>query len=531
MSVLSQPAPGARSSGTPAARRKLLPLLLLFGSLKLVLQFSITLASEHAGYGMFRDEWYYLVCGRRLQLGYVDQPPFVALQARLAELLFGWHHLVLFRLLPALAGALVVMLAGLLAEALGGSRRAAGLAMFAVLTVPVFTATQSFLSMNAWEPVFWMSAVLALARLLQASTRHAARWWLLLGASIGLGFENKASTLFFAAALMIALLVTPARRLLRTRGFLLACAVAALLALPNVLWQVSNGFPTWQWLRAVQHSNKDVILSPWRFVLAQWLMLGPVHVLVWLPGLILLLRTRALRPLGALFLAFFGIMLALHAKDYYLAPLYPLLFAAGAIVWARRMEDARRPLLRSLPFALPLLCGFLVALPFTVPVLRPAEYVRYARALHFAPMESETHRAALLPEFFADFLGWHELVDGVARVYHALPPAEQARTGIFASNYGEASSLNILGQTVGLPSTISGHQQYWLWGPGRYTGQEMIVVTPSTPKEMLHYYRSCTVEAHQASPYWMPWEQRYIYLCHDRLQSYQQDWNTLKLYR
>ena len=216
---ISSALPDRASSAARAG--SILPLLVLFGAAKLLLQAAITLLSIHAGYGIYRDELYYLECGRRLAAGYVDQPPLVALQARIAELVFGYHHLLGFRLLPALAGAFTVMLTGLLASALGGNRKAAALAMLSVLTVPVLLATQSFLSMNAWDPVFWMAAVLAVLRLL--AVPEARRWWVLLGTSAGLGLENKASALFLIAALLLALAATPARHLLRRRGFWPAC--------------------------------------------------------------------------------------------------------------------------------------------------------------------------------------------------------------------------------------------------------------------------------------------------------------------
>jgi hypothetical protein len=535
MSVLAQPALSRRMTGsTPWQPRTLLPLLLLFGLAKQALEAVVTLLSVHAGYGMFRDEFYYLVCGHRLALGYVDQPPLVALQARLAEVLFGFHHLVLFRFLPGFAGALMVVLTGLIAHALGGGRRAAALSMLAVLTVPVFIATQGFLSMNAWEPVFWMGAVLALLRLLappESTPLHPTRWWIVLGACAGLGLENKASMVFFLAALLAALVLTPARRLMRTRGFLIAVLLTVAIAAPNLYWQVRHGFPTWEWLRDAQHNGKDVVLSPPQFVLAQILILSPLHLLVWLPGAIWLLVQRRWRSAGVLAVIFFALMMAMHAKDYYVAPIYPLLLAAGSVFWVRWAAGSALRVAGIAGYAMLITLAMAITVPFAMPVLSPESYIRFSQALHFAPMESETHASAPLPEFFADFLGWHELAGGVLRVYRALPPAQQAQTGVFADNYGDASVLNVLDQPKGLPLTISGHQSYWMWGPDGYTGEEMIVVTTAPMRIMQGIYRSCTVEAHQTNPYWMPWEQRYIYLCRDRLQSYASDWAAVKIYR
>ena len=508
------------------------PLLLLFAFAKLLLQSAITAASTHAGYGIFSDEFYYLVCGHRPALGYVDQPPLVALQARLAEAFFGYHNLVLFRLLPALAGALMVALTGTLAAALGGTRKAAALAMLAILPVPVYLATQSFLSMNAWEPVFWSAALLALIRVLREPA--ATGWWLLLGASGGLGLENKASIVFFLLSLLLALLLTPARSLLRTRGFALACALTLALAAPHLWWQLRHGWPTLEWLTDVAHSDKVAVLPPPQFLLEQVLMLSPLHLLVWLPGMLWLLTARAARlwrPLGWLYVVFLALMLTLHAKDYYLAPIYPVYFAAGAVFWARWAFAARARTAVVATAAVLLTLSSIFAAPFAVPVLAPAQFVRFTHALHFTPIESEQHPGASFPEFFADHLDWERLVAGVSKVYRSLSPAEQHVTGIFTSNYEQASAINILGGPLGLPAAISGHQNYWLWGPAGYTGEEMIVVTDAAPAEMTRFYRTCTVRDQQTSPYQMPWEQRYIYLCRGRYQNYADSWNALKLYR
>ncbi len=514
----------------------MLPLLLLFAGLRLALQVAVTLLSEHAGYGIHRDELYYLVCSHRLAFGYVDQPPLVALQARVADFLFGYRHLWAFRLLPGLAGALTVGLTGFVADALGGTRRAAGLAMLFMLTVPVFLATQSVLAMNAWEPVFWMGMVAAMLKLLAGleAQPKAIGWWLLLGASAGLALENKVSVVFFILALLLGWLATPARHLLRTRGFLLAVAVTLLLALPNLWWQAAHGFPTWEWLRDVQHSDKDAVLTLRQALLEQVFMLSPFDLFLWVPGLFWLLFARAARPwrsAGLLYLFFLAIMLVLHAKDYYIAPVYPLLFAAGAVFWTDRVAGypARKLVLAG--YAVLATAAVVLTAPMAVPILSPAAFLRFSRALHFVPVESEQHPGTSFPEFFADHLGWQGLADDVARVYRALPPDQQQQTGIIAANYGQASAVNILGRPLGLPAAISGHQNYWLWGSHGYTGKEMIVISPEPIAELLRSYKSCTIAGRQTSPYTMPWEQRTIYLCHDRLQPYANSWNGLKFYR
>jgi hypothetical protein len=519
-------------------------ICLALAAVKLAIQVVGNAYSQHIGYGIFRDEMYYLMCGRHLAFGYVDQPPMVALQARLTEILFGFHHMATLRLISGTAGAAKVFLTGALVWAMGlaigtGSRRAAAaLAMLGVIAGGVYLGIDSYLSMNSFDPVFWMTCALALIRIATVYKTPGAEWvarfwWIVLGVSAGLGLENKASEVFFLVAVLIALLLSPQRRMLASRWFGVSVAIIVALALPNLLWQIHYHFPTLEWLVAVSHSDKDVKLPPLRFLIAQIMMLTPWTIFLWLPGVIWLLVSKAARPLrflGVLYLIFLPMMMALHAKDYYLAPIYPLYFAAGA-VW--RLPFNRRGAVRNWlagMYAVVLVAGIALILPLSMPILSPQTFLAYTKALHFQPKDSENHAATILPQFYADRFGWQEMVEQVGGIYNSLPPEERAVTGIFAGNYGQASAINVLGAKYGLPFAISGHQNYWLWGWHGYTGQEMIIVTEATPEEMAEYYASCKVAGVRDNPLAMPWEKGPIYLCRGRKTSYAADWKDQKYY-
>jgi hypothetical protein len=512
---------------------------LLFGFIKVAIQVIANIVSQHVGYGIFRDEMYYLICGQRLAFGYVDQPPMVALQARLTQVLFGFDHMWSLRLLSGLAGGAKVFLTALLVRALGGSRAAAAVAMFAVMCVPVYLSIDGFLSMNSFEPVFWMTAMLALVELARRrepalSARAVLVWWVVLGVSAGLGLENKHTEVFYLVCLLGAMLVTPARRLLRTRGCALGVSLIVLLALPNFLWQVAHHFPTWEWLETVQHSEKDIHLPPVKLFLGQVLMLGPWNALLWISGLIWLLvagRAREWRFAGVAYLLFLAWMMRMHAKDYYLAPAYPVLFAAGAVAWVRWPESSRVRTAMVWSYVGLVLVGTVVIAPYALPVLAPRRFLAYENAIGFHPDDVEKHDATLLPQFYADRFGWTELLDKVSAVYDALPVEERARTGIFAVNYGEASALNLFGPQMGLPVAISGHQNYWLWGPHGYSGEEMILVVQDSPAHLNQYYHSCTLMARRTEPLAMPWERGPIYLCKGRKVPIFADWDEFKGYR
>ncbi|MFI5289708.1 MAG: ArnT family glycosyltransferase, partial [Polyangia bacterium] len=483
---------------------------LLFAALKLAAQTVINVVGQHAGYGIFRDELYYLVCGRHLAWGYVDQQPLVALQARLAELLFGVGRLALLRIFSALAGAAMVLLTGLITFRLGGRRLAQTLAMIAVLAAPEYLGTDSYLSMNAFEPMFWMLCLLALFEIVERSDEIEIRnRWIVCGLSGGLALENKLSAVFFLGSLLGALLLTQKRRLLWSRGFLLAVSILVAIALPSFIWQVTHGFPTLVWLSNVAHSHKNVRLGPAAFLKNQVFILGPLSVFLWASGLGWLLLDRRYRFAGVTFLLFLPLMIALHAKDYYVTPIYPVLFAAGAVAWQDWLKGRAKTAFISV-YAAGLLIMTAIFLPMIVPILPPPRYLAYAHRLHFQSGDSENHAHGPLPQFFADRFGWRSLADQVANIYRSLPESDQRRVCIWGDNYGEASAVDIL--APGLPQTISGHQNYFFWGPRGCHGALMILMG-SDGKDLSRKFDSCRIAGALDDPYAMPYERRSIYLC------------------
>jgi Dolichyl-phosphate-mannose-protein mannosyltransferase len=519
-------------------------ICLALAGIKLTIQIVGNILAQRAGYGIFRDEMYYLMCGRHLAFGYVDQPPMVALQARLTDILFGYDHMWSLRLFSAIAGAVKVFLTGALVWAIGlalpqGSRRsAAALAMLSVTIAGVYLGIDSFLSMNSFEPVFWLPCALALMRIVQAATmpgsdRAIRNWWIVLGVSAGLGLENKANEVFFLIAVLIALLLTPQRRILASRWFGVAVGIMVALALPNLFWQMHYHWPTLEWLIGISKSNKDVKLPPLQFLAGQLVMLNPLTAPLWISGVVWLLVAKAARPfrfLGVLYLVYLPMMMLLHAKDYYLAPIYPIYFAAGAVRWlpAQSKATVRTTLVSA--YALLLIVGFVLTVTFSIPVLPPQKFVAWSKTMHIRPKDSENHDATILPQFYADRFGWHEMVEKVAHIYNSLPPQERAVTGIYTGNYGEASAINLFGPKYGLPVAISGHQTYWLWGPHGYTGQEMIIINGAKLADMKPYYDSCVIAGRMDNPLSMPWEITPIYLCRGRKSTYAADWKDFKYY-
>ena len=463
-------------------------------------------------YGYFRDELYFLDCGRHLDWGYVDHAPMIGLVAN-AALLLG-ASLPVLRLIPALAGSLLVAITIVLAREMGGGRFAQAVAGVAVIAAPIYLGTHSLMTMNAFEPLFWMAAAWALVRLARGGD---PRLWLAVGGAIGLGLMNKHSTVFFAVAVAAALLLVPQRRDLRTPWPWLGAALALLVFLPNLVWQVRHDFATLEDLRNVARSGKNVRLGPVEFVLQQVLLLHPVLLPLWLGGLVWLFRGRGgrFRILAWAFVVFFVLLFALKAKNYYLAPIYPMLFAAGAVGLEGLLDGWPATRRRAWPkagvMAVILIAGLVLA-PLVLPLLPPEGYVAYEKALGVSPPKTEVAHRGPLPQIFGDQFGWPELVSEVAKIYRSLPPEERGRTGIFANNYGEAGAIALFGPRYGLPRPISAHQSYFLWGPGDWSGDTLIVLQDD--REDLE--RLCASVQH-AGDHFHPWgmaeENNAIFIC------------------
>ncbi|MGC1462787.1 MAG: glycosyltransferase family 39 protein [Terracidiphilus sp.] len=505
--------------------RTALILAALFAALTFLIHLLTTLRGLQLGYGFFRDELYYLVCGRHLAWGYVDQPPLVALQARLAETLFGLSPTGI-RILSFAAGGLTVGLTGLLTWQLGGRRAAQVLAMTAVLAAPVFLATADFLSMNSFEPCFWMGSMLVLLRIADGSA--GPRAWLIFGLLAGLGIENKHSTAFFLAALLIGLLLSPQRRLLWSKGCAAGVALLILLALPNFIWQWVHHFPTYELLNNIAHSDKNIKLSPLAFLGAQINILLVFSAPLWIAGLAWLAFARKTRPwrfVALTYLVFLVMMMALHAKHYYVAPLYPVLFAGGSVALGMFTRRAWPSVAYTAILATTLV---FIAAPLVLTILPPDKYKAYT--VHFLDKDAKSEKfSSPLPQLLSDRFGWPQMVEGFASRYYALPPDVRAHTAIFCRNYGEASAVNILGDKYGLPTAISGHQNYFYWGWNGYTGESVL-----TLGEKREDYTDSYAEVIDLGPFDAPWimdfeHLHYFWLRH-RKRPYAADWPEFKFW-
>ena len=482
-----------------------------------------------SNYGYFRDELYYIAAGERLSLGYVDFPPFVALVTAFARATLG-DSLPALRLLPALAGAAVVVLAGLMAQELGGGRFSQGLAALAVLVAPNFLVFGTFLSMDAFDQLFQVSAAYVLIVILG---RDRPRLWLVFGALCGLGLLTKITMLFFGFAVLVALLVSPARRHLLTPWPWLGGLVALALLAPYLLWNAANGWPTIEFWRA--YGGKVDEASSLEFLLEQIVTMQPPALPLWLAGLCFFLfttRGRPYRPLGWIYLVLFAIFVVMNSRFYFLAPAYPALFAAGGVA-AERFFESHGRWRRILPaYAAVLAISGVVVAPITVLPALPVQTLAgvTGAAGGDAGIEVETREVAELPQNFSDRFGWEGMAEDVARVHDRLPPGERSEACVLAGNYGEAGAIDFFGERHGLPKAISGHNSYYLWGPGNCDGET--VVSVGVPRERLEgvfgrVERAATIGCR----YCMPDEDNLpVYVSRDTKVPFEEAWPRFKHY-
>jgi hypothetical protein len=450
---------------------RLAPAVFVIAAAKLVLHLLFI-----TRYGVFRDELYYIDCARHLHWGYVDQPPLIALIARVA-LWFG-DALWILRLPAVVAGAALVVLVGALVRELGGGRVAQILAALCVLTAPAYLLFFHLLTMNALEPLFWVGAAFLVTRFLR--TRDG-RLWLWFGLLSGVGLLDKYSMLFMGFALVAGLLLAGEWRVFKTRWIWIGGAVALLVFLPNLLWQASHGFPQLEMLRLTR-AHRDIHQTPLGYLKDQLLAMNPLGALVWVGGLVgafASARLRRSRPLAWAYLVLLALFIAIGAKVYYLYPVYGVVFALGGVAWEGWTTSPAPSWRRSLRFVLPSLLfavGAVLA-PVVFPVLPEERYGAYVQALGVEQPHMEKGRdAGRLPQIFADMHGWDTMAAQVSEVFHALPPAEQSKACVFGQNYGEAGAINYFGPHLGLPRAISTHNSYWLWGPQGCDGAVTLVI-------------------------------------------------------
>ena len=430
-----------RRPATPAPWRAIAVIALAAVALEMIVS---------GRYGYVRDELYFMAAGHHLAAGYVDQPPLTPVLAWLGSVL-GGDSVVGLRVVAALCLAAMIVLTAAISRLLGAGRTGQVLAALAAATCAEFIGAAHELTTTPADFVFWTLTVYLVAQLLAS---RDPRWWLAIGACVGVASEAKWNIALLVASILAGFAVTDARSLLRSRHLVIAALIVAALAAPDLIWQAAHGWPAFQVFRGLQSQAWHNRVTYWP---GQIVFTGLVLTPVWVRGLIWALRSpqaRTFRPLAIGCGLAIVLQFVLGGKPYYSGAAYTFLLAAGCVP-VERWLATRRPLGGRIRPAPALAGGMLLSAAVMLPVALP---ILPAAVLRTVPLQKINYD-------LAESIGWPRQVGLVARVYDALPTGQRRLTTILTGNYGEAGAVERYRADFGLPEAYSGANNFWLWGP------------------------------------------------------------------
>lgn len=425
-------------------------------------------------YGFYGDELYYFACSKHLEFGYVDHPPMVALLTLISTWIFG-ETMVGLRFMSGLAGAVTVLLSAQIARLLGGGKFSQALAALSICFALAFPALSSFFSMN---PIDIMLCTLFIVLFIKVVEAPSPIKWIVLGVLLGIGLLNKYTFLVLGFSLLVSLLVTKQRRLLKSPWIYVSGIIGLLMFLPHILWQIRYDWPTIEFLRnATEHKNLH--LSPIAFFSQILIGLNPFTLPLWLSGRLYFLFSREMKKyqfLGWTAVVFIVVYLVQNSKVYYIVPIFPLLLSSGAVVIEKFSQKHLICWPKWAAVSTMIVTGALL-MPLATPLLPVEQFVRYSKTLGLWNLiRMEKGEGDTLPLHFVHRFGWEELVDSIGRVYNVLPQEDKEKCAIFAAWYGIAGAVDHFGPKVGLPNAICGHNSYWMWGTREYSGEVVLAV-------------------------------------------------------
>lgn len=465
-------------------------------------------------YGFHRDELATLDDARHLAWGYVAYPPITPFFGRISLELFG-TSLAGFRLFAALAEAAAVVLTGLMARELGGRRGAQLIASLAA--VPFCLAGGTLMQYVSFDYLFWVLTAYFVVRLL---TSDEPRWWIAIGAAIGLGMMAKYTMIFFVAGLVVGILATDARRYPANKWLWCGVGISLLIFLPNLIWQAQHNFISLEFLTYIH--ARDVRIGRTQGFLPDQLELTLLALPLWLAGLFFYLVSpmgRRFRMLGWMYLVPLVLFVVAKGRGYYLAAAYPMLYAAGAVWGERWLVSLSRP------WKMLVRIGVWAALMADIAIVA-------AMFLPIAPINSPWWKvASKINGDLREEIGWPELVETVAQIRDSLPAEERARAGILAGNYGEAGAINLYGPEYGLPAAISGTNTFWARGYGDPPPETLIVLGLSR-RYVDSNFSSCELAGHTRNQYDVENEETSdhpdIFVCRSLRQSWPEFWKGFR---
>jgi hypothetical protein len=474
-------------------------------------------------YDVFRNELYFIICGRHPAFGYVDQPPLVPLLAAATQL-FG-DNIWLLRLPAVMAAAALPPLTAALARSLGGGTISILLAAVAAALAPALAGFTATLTTSTFEPLAWTVCSYLLTRSIVHVDRRAI---LGAGVAVGIAMEAKYGVAMWVIGLAVGIVATPARRVLLWPQCWMAVALGILLAAPSLAWQATHDWPFFSAVFQPAVAGRPYLGTPLKFAIWQIIALNPLLGPLWIAGWVapfLLDRLKSVRFLSIAAAVATVIDYGAGGKDYYLFPLYPTLMAVGAVAFGGIARTTAAVWLVA-AFALSAAMA-----PAVLPILEPDTLAHYLDVMRLrAPPNERAAIGAPLTQVFSDEMGWRSLEQQVAAVYRSLPADERRQTAIIASNYGEAAAIDVYGRSDGLPPALSGENQYFLWGTHGFDGDVVIHVN-GDPQRWRRLCQSVETQTTFGVPYAMPYESgRPIFVCRGLRTPIAQIWPRFKRY-
>jgi len=471
----------------------------------------------NVNYGFHRDEMLYLALGRHLDVGYWSNPPLIGWIAAFIQTVLG-DSMFAVRLIPSLFSTGILVLTCLMARELGGGRYAQLLAGVCIIFAISFTRSGWLFQPVGVDIFFWTLFCYLILRYLNTKNHH---YLLYFGAAFGFGFLNKYLVVFFLLALVMSLLLTPNRRLLWSKYSLWAALIAALIILPNFIWQYQYGFPVIAHMRELSE-NQLVNVNYADFLLDQMLANLPAFI-IWMGGLIYLLfyqESKPYRLIAYLFLFTILILLLLKGKSYYTLGIYPVMIAAGSAYFDKTLK------LNWLRIALPIIVAvlFLPLLPLGVPYLTISKMVDYCKNIREnwgidGVTRWEDGEIYPLPQDYADMLGWKELAQHVTTAYNQVP--DQSRCLIYCENYGQAGAVELFAKP--LPPVNSFSDSYRLWIQEDTNADIFIYVNDELGKDVQALFADIQVIGKVENPYAREFGTT-VYLCQQPRQPFGELW-------
>jgi len=472
-------------------------------------------------YGFHRDELDFIMNARQLDWGYVSYPPITPFFARLGLELFG-ESLRGLRVLPAIAQGIVMILAGLMARDMGGNRNAQIMAALAAFSMPISLMGGTLIMYFSFDFLWWVLVAFFLVRLLATDD---ARCWLGIGAAIGFGMLTKYTMVFWVAGLVVAVLVTSARKYLRSKWLYFGAALALLIFLPNLIWQIQHDFISLDYLAAIHARDIEWGRGEGFLIKQLYEVTNTFSLPLWAVGLSLCLfggSTKRFRTLGWMFVVTFVLFLINKGRAYYTGPAYVMLLAAGC-VWFEQWLGTRPEKTRKL--GLGLLWGTQVigGLIFLL-VIKPVASIN-------SPMWNVT---SSLNREVTEMVGWQDLTKQVADIYQSIPESEKAHTVILAGNYGEAGALDLYGKEYGLPRIITGSNSMWYRGYGE-PEPETVIVVGFESSYAGYFFSSCEYSGTVTNQYNVKNEETTyhtgLYVCRGPRQPWSDMWKRMQWYQ